>query len=359
MDGFVARERRAAHLACARASTTPAARSVSRAAPDVMGYHDGREIPNYWAYAHDFVLQDHMFESDTSWSLPVHLYLVSGWSAQLRDARRADELPSRGRRRRRAARRAAEPDGAAARLRLDRPHLPPPQGPRQLALLRRRAATSPTAATARCSVQAVPQSAEDAGHLEPAARSSTPSARTTNSATSSRSQLSTRGAGGNAAGRLVDRAAQAVSEHPPALVSDGPGLRHRPDQHDHAEPRLDARPPSSSRGTTGAASTTTSCRRRATQTATACACPALVISPYARQGYIDHQTLSFDAYLKFIEDDFLGGARLDPADRRPARPAPRRAREREDLGNLASDFNFNQPPRPAVLLPLALASAES
>ncbi len=33
--------------------------------------------------------------------------------------------------------------------------------------------------------------------------------------------------------------------------------------------------------------------------------PALVISPYARQGYIDHQTLSFDAYLKFIEDDFL------------------------------------------------------
>jgi phospholipase C len=32
--------------------------------------------------------------------------------------------------------------------------------------------------------------------------------------------------------------------------------------------------------------------------------PALVISPYARQGYIDHQTLSFDACNKFIEDDF-------------------------------------------------------
>jgi len=27
-----------------------------------------------------------------------------------------------------------------------------------------------------------------------------------------------------------------------------------------------------------------------------------VISPYAKQGFIDHQTLSFDAYLKFIED---------------------------------------------------------
>ena len=50
--------------------------------PDVMGYHDWREIPNYWDYASNFVLQDHMFESDTSWSLPEHLYLVSGWSAK-------------------------------------------------------------------------------------------------------------------------------------------------------------------------------------------------------------------------------------------------------------------------------------
>jgi Phosphoesterase family len=40
--------------------------------------------------------------------------------------------------------------------------------------------------------------------------------------------------------------------------------------------------------------------------------PAITISPYARKGYIDHQTLSSDAYLKFIEDDFLGGARLNP-----------------------------------------------
>jgi phospholipase C len=47
-----------------------------------MGYHDAREIPNYWTYAHDFVLQDHMFEPVDSWSLPAHLYLVSGWSAR-------------------------------------------------------------------------------------------------------------------------------------------------------------------------------------------------------------------------------------------------------------------------------------
>ena len=41
-----------------------AARKRSRAnAIDVMGYHDAREIPNYWTYAQNFVLQDNMFES--------------------------------------------------------------------------------------------------------------------------------------------------------------------------------------------------------------------------------------------------------------------------------------------------------
>ena len=49
--------------------------------PDVMGYHVGSDIPNYWAYAKNFVLQDHMFEAPGSWSLPSHLYEVSAWSA--------------------------------------------------------------------------------------------------------------------------------------------------------------------------------------------------------------------------------------------------------------------------------------
>jgi len=43
---------------------------------DVMGYHDAREIPNYWNYAKDFVLQDRMFEPDASWSLLAHLQLL-------------------------------------------------------------------------------------------------------------------------------------------------------------------------------------------------------------------------------------------------------------------------------------------
>ena len=77
-----------------------------------------------------------------------------------------------------------------------------------------------------------------------------------------------------------------------------------------------------------------------------------MISPYAKRGYVDHQTLSFDAYLKFIEDDFLGGARLDPTtDGRPD-PRPTVRETVPQLGNLLNDFDFSQRPREAQLLPL-------
>ena len=79
--------------------------------------------------------------------------------------------------------------------------------------------------------------------------------------------------------------------------------------------------------------------------------PGLVISPYARRHFIDHQQLTFDAYVKFIEDDFLGGQRLDP--RTDGRPDPRRY-VREDnpgIGDLTRDFNFNQRPRRPLILP--------
>ena len=79
--------------------------------------------------------------------------------------------------------------------------------------------------------------------------------------------------------------------------------------------------------------------------------PAMIISPYAKPNYIDHQVLSFDAYLKFIEDDFLGGSRLDP--KTDGRPDPRPT-VREDvpiLGDLTNDFDFTQEPRPPLILP--------
>jgi phospholipase C len=79
--------------------------------------------------------------------------------------------------------------------------------------------------------------------------------------------------------------------------------------------------------------------------------PGLVISPYARQGFIDHQTLSFDAYVKFIEDDFLSGNRIDPhTDGRPD-PRPTVRENAPGLGDLSRDFDFNQAPRPPLILP--------
>ena len=80
--------------------------------------------------------------------------------------------------------------------------------------------------------------------------------------------------------------------------------------------------------------------------------PGLVISPYAKHGYIDHQTLSFDAYVKFIEDDFLNGQRLDPTtDGRPD-PRPDVRENAAILGNLVADFDFTQAPRPPMPLPV-------
>ena len=78
--------------------------------------------------------------------------------------------------------------------------------------------------------------------------------------------------------------------------------------------------------------------------------PGILISPFAKRGYIDSQVLTTDAYLKFIEDDFLGGARLDPkTDGRP----DRRPTVRENsklLGDLINDFDFNQQPLPPLIL---------
>ena len=80
MDGFVGQ----AELTCAG----PPCRT------DVMGYHVHPDIPNYWTYARDFVLDDHMFVSDHSWSLPTHMYIVSAWAANC--ANPANPMSCRG-----------------------------------------------------------------------------------------------------------------------------------------------------------------------------------------------------------------------------------------------------------------------
>ena len=47
---------------------------------DAMGWHDYHEIPNYWSYANLYVLQDRLFESVVSYSLPAHLYMLAAQS---------------------------------------------------------------------------------------------------------------------------------------------------------------------------------------------------------------------------------------------------------------------------------------
>ncbi|HYU92715.1 MAG TPA: alkaline phosphatase family protein, partial [Actinomycetota bacterium] len=83
--------------------------------------------------------------------------------------------------------------------------------------------------------------------------------------------------------------------------------------------------------------------------------PGLMISPWAKGGTIDHQTLSFDAYLKFIEGLFLRRQRLNPrTDGRPdSRPTVRK--KLPILGDLLNEFDFAQDPlRPLVLDPTPL-----
>ena len=76
MDGFV--NQALVSLGCTHTTSV----CGGEAPMDSMAYYNGADIPTYWAYAKYFVLSDHFFESVASWSLPSHLWQVSGWSAQ-------------------------------------------------------------------------------------------------------------------------------------------------------------------------------------------------------------------------------------------------------------------------------------
>src|SRR5436189_5835112 len=66
--------------------------------------------------------------------------------------------------------------------------------------------------------------------------------------------------------------------------------------------------------------------------------PALLISPYARKGYIDNTELDFTSILKFIEMNWS----VAPLAERDAK-----------ANNFVSAFDFKQSPRPPEFLPLA------
>jgi phospholipase C len=343
MDGFQSEARKGRFLAC-HATDNPGC-SLTPKKPDVMGYHDWHEIPNYWDYARTFVLQDHMFEADNSWSLPAHLSLVSGWTA--RCSRHGDPMSCKSA--------LTAPFGATGHgKKVDYPWT-------DLTWLLHRNHVSwryfiakgnqPDCTDSAMFCSESPQSASTPSIWNPLPRFDT----VQRDHQLGNIQPLTAFYRAARRGRLPAvtwlTPSQATSEHPPSLVTAGQtyvtrvinAIMRSPNWrstaiflawddwggfYDHVKPpRVDGE-------------------------GYGIRVPALVISPYAKQGYIDHQVLSSDAYLKFIEDDFLHGRRLNPrTDGRPdSRPDVRE--NAGILGNLVHDFNFAQKPRPPYILPL-------
>ena len=316
--------------------------------PDVLGYHTAGDIPNYWAYASHYVLQDHMFEPNASWSLPEHLFMVSEWSAFCTQHGNPSSCTNA----------------------LQSPGSPP----------KRAGGTNPIYAWTdltyllhkhnvswgyyvvsgsepdcedddTLSCQGVKQNAATPGIWNPLPYFDTVRAdgQLGNIAPVSNYYAAARAGTLPSVTWIVPSGA--VSEHPPSPVSYGQSYvtslvnaaMAGPDWnstaiflswddwggfYDHvAPPSVDAN-------------------------GYGLRVPGIVISPYARRGFVDGQTLSFDAYDKFIEDVFLGGQRLDP--RTDGRPDPR-PDVRENvaiLGDLTRDFDFTQAPRPPMPLPV-------
>ena len=351
MDGFI--QQRSIARAYCTAPDDPAC--IVTNTPDVMGYHTAAEIPNYWKYARDFVLEDHMFEPVKSWSLPEHLDLVSGWSAKCRTK---------------------SPMSCVS-------NIVGPWGVRGFGrAVRRELATGKTAIDlawtditwllylhhvswayyVRTGKQ--PDCDDDSAETCASVKQNAKTPGIWNPLPLFADVRHDHQVGNIQTLNAYLRAAKtgtlpAVSwvvpsdpdsDHPPASVHRGQAYvtaiinaaMKSPDWkstaiflswddwggfYDHVKPP------------------------RVDPFGYGLRVPGIVISPYAKKGFIDHQTLSSDAYLKFIEDDFLGGARLNPkTDHRPdSRP---KVRENVSiLGDLVKEFDFSQPPRPPLLLP--------
>jgi phospholipase C len=350
MNGFIA-QRDKAKSSCTNPDD-PACGSGS--APDVMGYHSSAEIPNYWTYAKDFVLQDHMFEPVKSWSLPDHLYMVSAWSAKCKN-----RSPSS------CVNNIVGPYGGAQFGQAVNKEVTDGSTSIDLAwtditwLLYAQhvswAYYVQTGVQPDCENDSaetcapVGQSAKTPGIWNPLPLFGDVQADHQLSSIQDLNNYYTAAKAGTLPSVSWITPSGPDSDHPPASVHQGQAYvtsiinaaMKSPDWnstaiflswddwggfYDHVVPPA------------------------VDQNGYGLRVPGLVISPYAKQGYIDHQTLSSDAYLKFIEDDFLGGDRLNPAtDGRPD-PRPDVREDQSILGNIDQDFDFNQAPRPPVLL---------
>src|SRR5579872_1154124 len=347
MDGFVAEAEAGKALGCKDAND-PAC-TIPGAGTDVMGWHDQREIPNYWAYARNFVLQDHMFEPNASWSLPAHLFMVSEWSARC-------TIPGDPK----SCVNALQAPGSPPDFKGNKTKSIPDYAWTDLTYLLHEhhvswryyvmKGTEPDCEDdAALTCGPVKQGPKTPGIWNPLPYFDTVKDDGQLADVTSLDEFYKAARAGTLPSVAWITPAQKVSEHPPGLVSAGQSyvtslvnaVMKGPDWsstaiflawddwggfYDHVvPPKVD-------------------------ENGYGLRVPGLLISPYAKRGYIDHQTLSFDAYVKFIEDDFLGGQRLDP--RTDGRPDPRPdVRENEPiLGDLLREFDFAQPPRPPLVL---------
>jgi phospholipase C len=340
MDGFIRALPRKGRFCTDRASAECRPYLGPARQPDVMSFVTRKQIPNYWAYADAYVLQDRMFAPTDGWTLPAHLFLVSGWSASCPNL---------------------DPMSCVSNVRL---------GPNERfeygqdpiyawtditwLLSQHGISWGYYVAPGTCSFPPCSEP-ESPGHTastknplpgfstiyetgqqdhildhqdftRAALDGTLPSVSwVVPGAANSEHPGSTRGIRAGMA--HVTRIVNAVMEGPLWRSSaifltwdDWGGF------YDHVLPPL------------------------VDENGYGLRVPGLVISPYARAGSIDHQTLSFDAYLKLIEDRFLGGQRLDPAtDGRPdSRPVVRE--QLAILGDLALDFDFDGPIQPPLVL---------
>ena len=351
MNGFLAQRAAAAHT-CKFPQDPQCAPGSAR---DVMGYHTAAEIPNYWAYAKNFVLTDHMYEPVKSWSLPDHLYMVSAWSAKCANASPMSCVnniggPDKGK----LVGQAVDQELTTGITSIDMAwtditwllhahHV-------SWGYYVQKGSQPDCANSSALACSPVQQRASTPGIWNPLPLFE--DVRQDHQLGNIRSLPAYFAAA--KAGTLPQVSwitpSQLDSEHPPASIHQGQAYvtavinaaMKSPDWkstaiflswddwggfYDHvAPPHID-------------------------HNGYGLRVPGIIISPYAKKGVIDHQTLSSDAFLKFIEDDFLGGARLNPkTDGRPD-PRPDVRENAPQLGNLVNDFNFNQPPRPPFLLP--------
>jgi phospholipase C len=308
---------------------------LAKCTMDVMGYHDGSDLPNYWAYAQQYVLMDHFFESIHSQSHPSHLAIFSMWSAKCAQLNPPDvnSCVADG-----------QPGNIWGQKGYNEPYL----------------WTDITYLLWQNSIDWRVYLDGGLGNLHDhnkvgAIWDVLPGFE----------KVQEDGQVGNAENYLLpdffnDAAAGTLppvswvlphyydSEHPQASIAAGQtyttslinAVMSGPAWKDSAifivwddmGGFYDNMAPPFSFDTLGLGIRV----------------PSLLISPYAKKNFIDHQVCSTDCYLKLVEDVFIGGARLSST----GRPDPRAdyRDEQTAYGDLANDFDFVQQPRPPMLL---------